>query len=156
MAYPMEQQQETDWCWDAVAVSVQRYFDPSSNLTQETFAEEVFDVTTPAQANQPFYLQNALAGLGKLSENPQGVLSFEDIQQQLDANLPVCVHIAWNEGGSHYVVITGYQVSPGGDAQVYVSDPIFQNSNRTIWDYQAFVSPYSPSYTNADGTWVDT
>jgi hypothetical protein len=156
MAFPMEQQQETDWCWDAVAVSVQTYFNSDPQLTQAAFAEEVFDVTSPAQANQPFYLQNALARLGKLSENPQGALSFEDIQQQLAANLPVCVHIAWNEGGSHYVVISGYGVSPGGVRQVSVSDPIFQNSNPVIWDYDAFVSTYSPSYTNAEGAWVDT
>lgn len=156
MAYPLEQQQEPDWCWAAVAVSAQTYFDPNLRLTQPAFAEEVFDVTTPAQANQPFYLQNALARLGILNENPQRALTFEEIRQQLDANLPVCVHIAWNEGGSHYVVISGYGVSPGGVNQVYVSDPIFDDSNPVIWDYQEFLSTYDPSYTNAEGAWVDT
>jgi len=154
--FPMQKQQEPDWCWDAVAVSVARYFDPKTKWTQATLAEHVLDVTSVAQADQPFYLQNALESMGKLSENPQGFLSFAQIQQELVANRPVCVHIAWNEGGSHYVVVSGYGKSPGGSPQVYVSDPILQDGNVIIWDYDAFVTAYNPSYTSAEGTWADS
>lgn len=152
----MQQQEAPDWCWDAVAVSVAKYFDPKAKLDQTTFAEDVLDVESAAAADQPFYLQNALESIGKLSENPQGFMKFADIQQQLAADLPVCVHIAWKEGGSHYVVISGYGFSPANDPQVYVSDPILQNGNVIIWDYNAFVTAYSPSYTSAEGTWADS
>lgn len=153
----MQKQEAPDWCWDAVAVSVAKYFDPKSALEQATFAEHVLDVTSAAEADQPFYLQNALESIGKLSENPQGFMKFADIQQQLVAELPVCVHIAWKEGGSHYVVISGYGKSPTGAPQVYVSDPILQDGNVIVWDYDAFVMAYDPSYANnAEGAWVDT
>jgi hypothetical protein len=153
MAFSIEQQQETEWCWDAVALSVEHYFDPNSQLTQEQLAVKELG----SAADQPWYLQDALQGIGKLSTNPQGFLSFAQIQQQLAANLPVCVHIAWNEGGSHYVVISGYGVSSAGNPQVYVSDPLLPNSNVVVWDYDAFVFAYTPNYTvHAEGTWVDT
>jgi hypothetical protein len=157
MAYtfPMEHQAETDWCWNAVAVSVEHYFDPHSTMTQQQFAVRALNKPL-AQANQPWYLSKALADLNKLNGNPQGYMKFADIQKQLDLNLPVCVHIDWNEGGSHFVVISGYALSPGGNAQVYVSDPILQDSNVVLWDYQAFVAAYSPRYTHAEGTWVES
>jgi hypothetical protein len=152
----MEQQQETDWCWNAVSVSLQHYFKPASQLTQDQFAVQALGVPL-ADADQPFYLSTALTDLGLLNGAPlPDFLSFSAIQAQLDANLPVCVKIAWNEGGFHYLVITGYDVSPGGDPQIYVSDPILQDSNVVVWDYASFVFFYSPSYTNAEGAWVDT
>jgi hypothetical protein len=151
----MEHQQEPDWCWNAVAVSIDHYFDATSQLTQENFAVKVLKVPL-AQTNRPFYLTKALDFIHKLRANPQGFLLFSDIQAQLDANLPVCVHIAWNEGGRHFVVITGYGISPGGNPQVYVSDPLLQDGNVVVWDYDTFVLAYSPDYTSAEGTWVDS
>jgi hypothetical protein len=155
MPFPMEHQLETDWCWNAVAVSVEHYFDAQSQLTQPDFAVRALGVPLE-EANQPFFLSTALENIGKLHANPPGFLSFAAIQEQLHANLPVCVHIAWNEGGSHFVVITGYQFSPAGDPQVLVSDPILKDSNVVVWDYDSFVLAYSPSYTNAEGIWVET
>jgi Papain-like cysteine protease AvrRpt2 len=153
--FPMEQQEEADWCWNAVAVSVDHYFNPSSQRTQSSFAVEALELPA-AQTNRPWYLSKALEKIDRLRENPHGFMPFADIQQQLDANLPVCVHIDWNEGGSHFVVISGYAISPGGNPQVYVSDPILRDANAILWDYSAFVMAYHPSYTHAEGSWVDT
>lgn len=156
MPFPMEQQQEPDWCWNAVSVSVNKYFNPDSGLTQDAFAVKALGVPIE-EADQPFYLSTALTDLKLLNGSPlEGFLSFSDIQAQLDANLPVCVKIAWDEGGFHYLAITGYSISPAGDPQVSVSDPILIDSNVTVWDYDAFVFAYSPMYANAEGTWVDT
>lgn len=156
MPFPMEQQKENYWCWNAVSVSLNNYFTPAAPLTQDEFAPEALDVPL-AEADQPFYLSIALTKLKLLNGAPiAGFMTFSEIQAQLEANLPVCVKIAWNEGGFHYLVITGYAVSPGGDPQVYISDPILMDSNVTVWDYNAFVFAYSPSYTVAEGTWVDT
>jgi Papain-like cysteine protease AvrRpt2 len=156
MPFPMEQQHEPDWCWDAVSVSLERYFDPKSKLTQDQFAVKALGVPL-AEADQPFFLSTALTDLKLLNGEPlDGFLSFSDIQAQIVANLPVCVKLEWNEGGFHYLVISGYGVSAAGDPQIYVSDPILVDSNVTIWDYAAFVFTYSPVYTNAEGAWVNT
>jgi hypothetical protein len=153
----METQQESYWCWDAVAVSMEHYFYASSDLTQQTFAAQALGVPL-ADADQPYYLQDALADLDLLSEFlPSTYLTFAEIQQQLALGLPVGVHIAWFEGGSHYVVITGYGTSPGNSPVVYVSDPMLGDANVVTWDYDAFVLAYSPVYAQyAEGAWVDT
>jgi|HubBroStandDraft_3_1064219.scaffolds.fasta_scaffold78826_3 hypothetical protein len=156
MPFPMEQQQEPDWCWNAVAISVERYFDPKYKKTQQQFAVQVLG-PPPADADQPYNLSMALSKIGLANKNLQGHLTFPDIKSQLDANLPVCVHIAWYEGGSHYVVISGYQFSSVNAPQLLVSDPILQDDNVIVWDYDAFVLAYSPSYAEgAEGEWVDT
>ncbi len=157
MAFPMETQQESYWCWNAVAVSMEHYFDASSRLTQDEFAVQALGVPL-ADADQPYYLQDALSKLHLLGEYLQSAyLTFEEIQQQLAAGLPVGVHIVWNEGGSHYVVITGYGVSPGGNLQVSVSDPLLGDANEVVWDYDSFVLAYDPKYAqSAEGAWVDT
>jgi hypothetical protein len=157
MAFPMEHQEEKYWCWDAVAVSMEHFFDPSSQLTQPQFAVQTLG-PPPADPDQPYYLQDALTELDLLNEYlPSAYLTFEAIQEQLVAGMPVGVHIVWNEGGSHYVVIVGYGVSPGGNPQVYVSDPELGDSNMVTWDYDTFVLAYDPRYAgSAEGAWVDT
>ena len=155
MPFPMEHQLEPDWCWNAVTVSIEHYFDPNSRLTQPDFAVQTLGVPLE-EADQPYYLSRALSTVGKLHSNPPGFLSFAAIQAELNSNLPVGVQIAWNEGGSHFVLITGYQMSPTGAPQVLVSDPILKDSNSVVWDFDAFVLAYSPSYTNAEGSWVET
>lgn len=151
--FPMEHQKETDWCWDAVAVSIEHFFDPHSDLTQEAFAEKVLG----QPSNEPWYLSEALNDLGKLNGSLQGPLSFAQIQEQLDQNLPVCARIAWDEGGAHFVVISGYDVS-GGTPKVHISDPLLTNSNVVTWDYESFVLAYDPKYgyVQAEGQWDQT
>lgn len=157
MPFPIEQQQESYWCWNAVSVSVDHFFNPSSQLTQDQFAVQALDVPL-ADADQPFYLQDALTDLGLLNKFLQDqYLTFASIQQQVTAGLPVGVHIVWNEGGSHYVVIVGYGLSPAGNPQVSVADPLLGAFNVTTWDYDSFVLAYDPQYAgSAEGAWVDT
>jgi hypothetical protein len=151
--FPMEQQKEADWCWNAVAVSVEHYFDPQSTLTQEHFAKQVLGKVI----DEAFSLALALEDVNRYNGALGGAIRFADIQRQIDANLPVCVRIAWSEGGAHFVVISGYAISPAGDAQVYVSDPILRNGSVITWDYQSFVEAYSPTYAKgAAGAWADT
>jgi len=148
--FPMEHQEETDWCWDAVAVSIEHYFDPYSKLTQPGLARTVLG----AVENQPAAVDQALESIQKLSRTAER-LSFAEIQEQLDQGLPVCVRIVWDEGGAHAVVITGYDTT-GGARKLYVSDPILKDSNVMTWDYDSFLFAYDPAYAkevNAEGAW---
>jgi len=154
----MQYQEKPNWCWAAVAVSIDHYFRPSSTKewNQQSVAEKVLKVHTATEADQTGSLPDALNFL-KIPNTPQlGDLSFADIQQQLDKNLPVCVHIEWNGGGGeHFVVISGYDASPGRDPQVYVSDPNFKDSNPVSWDYNWFVWAYGYA-PGGEGVWADT
>jgi hypothetical protein len=137
---------------------VEHFFNPASQLTQDQFAVQALGVPL-ASADEAAYLQDTLTVLGLLNEYlPDQYLTFASIQQQLTAGLPVGVHIVWSDGeGSHYVVIVGYGVSPGGNPQVSVADPLLGPFNVTTWDYDSFVLAYDPQYAgSADGAWVDT
>ena len=41
MAYPMEPQEMGLWCWAAVSLSVEKYFDASTTRTQCSIASDV-------------------------------------------------------------------------------------------------------------------
>ena len=154
LRFPMEQQQQTEWCWDAVTVSVERYFKPGSKLTQKNFAKKIFG----QPLNQGWYLDKALEAIQKLDRVIGQPLTFQEVRAQLDQNLPVCVRIAWDTGGFHCVVISGYDTS-GGIPRVHVSDPKVQDSNVEIWDYESFLSTYDPRYAQieaAEGVWDET
>jgi hypothetical protein len=154
MAYtfPLQQQITPDWCWNAVAVSTELYFNPSSTLTQDGLA-----IKLGLGPCDPDYISPALDAIAipnTLVDNP---LTFAQVKAQLDLNLPVCVHIAWPEGGSHYVVISGYTTSPGGSPQVYVCDTILPEGDVWLWDFEQFTYCYGPSYApDAEGQWIDT
>jgi hypothetical protein len=153
MSFPIQHQEGLDWCWNAVTTSVEHYFKPSSPLTQTNLAVDELG----APIDEPFFLEDALEDRKLFAGTLGGSLSFRDIQMQLAQNLPVCVQIQWAGSDlSHYVVITGYGMSPGGDAQVNVSDPILENGNVIVWDYEAFVFAYSPRYTESEGSWAET
>ncbi len=155
MPFQIEKQREDLWCWAAVSASVDHYFFPASTSTQCKIAREVLGIDNccadPDLCNDKAKLQDALEAVGRLRETLPRPLRFEEIRQEIDAFLPVCVRIGWNGGGGHFVVISGYHESPSG-AQVDVADPLFPNS--TMY-YDDFVSAYQTGVTSG-GEWTAT
>src|SRR5271165_658420 len=135
----MQQQQEHNWCWAAVAVSIHQFLDPvaASTLTQAAIATPVLQKEqaisaeidcsrTPDRCNLPAGLQDALSVAGNLS--PTGVLqneflTFDNLKQWMDLNLPVCARIVWFSGGAHFIALDGYRVFSSGAQLVHVQDP---------------------------------
>ena len=127
----MQQQEEEEWCWAAVAVSVDHYFKPSSTWTQEELAANVTakDPNCNSKPDCPEPLQAALAALERLDGAPKtDSLSFDDVKAAIDKGLPLCVRIGWSGGGAHFVAIDGAGAGPGGQSQVRVKDPFFGDS----------------------------
>ena len=161
--FVMQQQREDQWCWAAVAVSVHQYLDPlaASAWTQESLATKVLTKTsmisaaidcskTPGQCNLPARLEDALTAVGNLSATGAvaGILSFENLTQWIDKQLPVCARIVWFTGAGHFVALTGYRTFSSGAQQVYVQDPFYGPSYQL---YEDFVNDYPPG-----GSWQDT
>jgi hypothetical protein len=144
--FSMQQQEADDWCWAAVAVSVNKFIAPNSSLTQGTLASQLLPECngdpTSAVCNLPASLTQALNLIHRQVADPiLSPISFAQIRQTIDSGWPIPVRIVWddNPGNAHFVVITGYAVSQSGVPLVQVDDPFY---DRSIVDYSTFVSSY--------------
>lgn len=156
MQFPIQKQTEDKWCWAAVSASVDNYFSPADLMQQCTVARDVLNAldccTNPDSYNTGASLELALQKVGRFKQIFAGPAKFADVCAQLNANLPVGARIAWNQGGAHFVVITGFTVSPSGQQVLSIADPLFRNS--TVY-YNDFVSAYQAK-TNGGGKWTHT
>lgn len=147
-SFQMETQCESEWCWAAVSSSVDHYFQPGSYSTQCGIASQVIPGNCcehPDRFDQPEMLQDALDAVGRL-RGITGLLTFDQLQAEINADHPVCIRIAWDDGGAHYVALTGYQVLTSGVRTVDVADPFYANSTE---DFDMF-----PSYYHGGGRWT--
>ena len=173
ISFGIERQQQSDWCWAAVAVSVERYFDPASTLEQCEIANKVIPKEYPTDPapeidscdhpepyNKPADLKlaledihkwrttlNRLVAAGGTIVSP-GTLTFEAIRQEIDRGRPICAAISWYSGGGHFVVLSGYRMLGSGARQVYVQDPL---NPSALVDLDEFSFAYY-----GDGEWTAT
>ena len=145
-------QEQHNWCWAAVGMSIDRYFSPDSTMKQCEVAERVVGTGccgNPENCNRAAGLEQALKAVKRLKAVlVGGILTFGEVRERIDTGLPVCARIGWpEEGRGHFVVIFGYSTSSQGE-WVHIADPFFLDS--TI-PYEQFVS----SYLDA-GAWTDT
>ncbi|MBS1859516.1 MAG: hypothetical protein JST11_29345 [Acidobacteria bacterium] len=158
----MEQQQQPNWCWAAVAVSIHNFLDLTATLTQGGVATSVLleDAripagvdcsSTPGLCNYTAALADALRISGNLRPGgyvPNGHLAFDSLKNWVNANLPVGARIVWAGGGAHFIVLDGYREFVSGARQVHVQDPLYGPSFQY---YDDLVADYPPG-----GNWQDT
>lgn len=147
----MEGQEEDNWCWAAVSVSIRNSLQPALPPLRQCELANIqlnrADCCTSGQCNQTSQLEVALANAGVTADNQQGFLSFGDIEQRIVLDKPVCCAIQWQSGDYHFVQIDGFiENGPGGD-EVVVQDPIFDSDTIT---YQALLS----NYHGLGGRWI--
>ncbi len=156
--FQMEEQQADQWCWAAVAVSVAKFINPDSGLCQCKLAARALGIKAgcpgtppPAACDKPFGLNQALNDLSLHSGEPiVGPISFDHIRETIDSGWPIPVRIVWddNPGNAHFVVISGYSLTPSGAPFLQVDDPFY---GRSLVDYDTFVTSYHVS-----GSWERT
>jgi hypothetical protein len=173
--FAAECQQQNQWCWAAVAVSIARYFERTSSLTQCALATSVLrgdlhgadccsDLIplcldqNPRQSvlcDRPRSTGDALFVTGNVGgPAPLSPLGFDDIKQRLGAGSLIACGIDEN-GGSHASVIYGY-LTATKDAKtlqfVVVADPLFPSQISPLL-YADFVSD-SVARTQWRDSWV--
>jgi len=155
LTFSMQQQQQSYWSWAAVAVSIANYYAPGSGATQCSLANWAFRLTIccmeggPAVCNQPYPLSNALLHYDRLNTYSAGAISFNVVKAQLDAGRPVGVTITWIvEGGTHVVVITGYDDTDPAMPVITLEDPWM---GTTVVQYANFPGNYK-----GGATWEST
>ena len=162
----MQTQKASNWCWAAVAVSINDFLDPPTPLaaptwTQPTLANELLGIAAPGciaapairRCNKPEALDQALT----ITENlmPDGYLSnqhltFESIQEWVNVEFPIGLRITWRGSGAHFIVAVGFKAPPSGRQIVLVQDPS-PYASPGIWDYDELVNNYDDA-----GFWSDT
>jgi hypothetical protein len=165
IAFNMQKQLHSNWCWAAVAVSVARHFAPDSTWCQCRLASRMAKLEklkvagcgtcrnssgVSRKCDQPWYLDRALRIVKQLNGTPELTpLSFRQTVERIKAGRPVCVRILWGAGpAAHFVVITGYLQTKSG-SWVDVEDP---DTGSSTWLFEEFLS----NYYYSQGAWVDT
>jgi hypothetical protein len=152
MDYPIQHQEMGLWCWAAVALSVDTFFNPATPRTQCSVATDVQRIVCCPRnesCNEAAYLEDALGSrsIRRLAGQPVGRVTFEEIRRELRNRRPVCVRVAWRSGGAHFLVISGYHIN-AGEQFVELSDSIYGYST---YRFQRFADAY-----RGIGSWTNT
>ena len=148
-------QQQTQWCWSACAVSVNRFYAPASTRQQCDVANAELGQTTccrdgsTSQCNRSWYLDRALSRVGNYASIAAGKITFQAVKRQIDINRVVGMRIGWTGGGGHFTTVYGYHAlafDDEGASTVTVGDPWYGDS---IQSYHAFPRNY-----HGGGAWT--
>lgn len=137
LPFTLEDQTQTNWCWAATSVSVSRFYWAASTWTQCKVASAELGRTdccnspVPSACNVPYYLDRALTRTQNLSSLLGRVLTWAEIQAEIDGGRPVGVRVGWSGGGGHFLAIFGYG-RQGGQDVVDVDDPIYGVSRISV------------------------
>jgi|ERR1043165_7331630 hypothetical protein len=157
--FKMQEQCHSNWCWATVASSVSLCYDAHSPHTQCAVANSVLDRPdcctfkchspgTPGEVNKPNVLGSALNSADHILRlfDPDVQAIPSQIQQEIEAERPVCARIEWRvSGGAHFIVIVGYDPATG---KLDIADSLF--GPQTI-PFDEFKVVYQQ-----EGKWNDT
>jgi Papain-like cysteine protease AvrRpt2 len=145
-----EQQDQALWCWAAVAVSVNAFFGTGQArrqcelVTRALKQQDCCANGASALCNKSWFLDLALALVGKLARWTRGRTAFHSVKREIDECRPLAVRIGLKTGGGHFVVIHGYK-----NDLLYVHDPMLGES---MIPYANF--PQQKAYPNY--SWTDS
>jgi hypothetical protein len=128
LGFDVDSQEQTHWCWAAVAVSVARHFDSATPWLQCALVNAELQQTSCCEeggspsCNVDGYLDLALKRVAHFRAMRTGVIDFSEALSEIGASRPRCARIVWTEGGGHFVVVLG--VRQTGDNRVLrIGDP---------------------------------
>lgn len=132
--FDIQFQQRTNWCWAAVAASVSRHFNSNTRWTQCQLANAEFsksDCCNRENCDRGHNLELALKRTGNFKSISYGSGNLGHIIPEIDAGHPLCAKIEWRGGGSHAIVITGYNIMTD---YIMIKDPIEDFAGKAgIW-----------------------
>lgn len=128
--FPMQKQQESNWCWAATSTSVDHWYNPSSTVTQcqvvnaQLGRNDCCNNPGSSNCNVYGYLDKALNYLGRLDHMDSSTETYATIVGQVVTMHPLGIRVAWSGGGAHFIAATGHEQ---GD-MVVIDDPIYGTS----------------------------
>lgn len=152
----MESQQQSSWCWSAVATSVGLFFKTGSWTQCSTVngclsRSDCCTAPLPNPCNVYGYLDQSLT-YTRSFDPPliYGTVTEAELETRIGSGDPVCARVAWNGGGAHFVAITGYSYPDADPSSVtiYLQDSFYGSSSMAFAD---FAEGY-----HSGGTWTHT
>jgi hypothetical protein len=127
----MQTQDQTNWCWAAVAASIADYYGSNVKTQCQIVTDMLPGAATArcctdgssAQCNKPYQLLKSLGDVGHLAAtgSEPKPLKPEIVQSEIGAGRPVGIQIFWRDtGGRHFIAVTGY-----AESSVDVRDPFY-------------------------------
>jgi hypothetical protein len=147
LAFNMQRQVQTQWCWAATSTSVSLFYNSSGTWTQCMVAQQTLGFNCCQNAspcNKPWYLDKALTVTNNFVAQ-SAALSFQDVEAELLNGRVIGVRIGWQGGGGHFMVIYGCKTMAGVN-YFSIDDPIYGKSELTE-------NAFSNAYQGA-GTWT--
>jgi hypothetical protein len=145
-------QRRTLWCWAAVAMSIARYYNSESSVTQCWIANRTldrsdccFDGPDTEPCNVQAALSTALRAVGHYESQQDPDVA--EVRRQIKQQRPVGIFIRWTPTDGHFAAICGYGDSPLG-TEFVVADPRY--GNRSVHASELLEGRYRGA-----GTWTD-
>lgn len=151
LPYSQQTQQQDQWCWAAVTVSVSLFYNASSGWSQCSLVNAELSRSDCCMngglsvCNQPRVLDAPLSRTGNLNQMTVSSTLFPDVVSEIGSKHPLSCRIGWPDGAGHFVVVHGYSNGANG-SWVTVEDPFFGPSTYVY-------SVFCTSYRNS-GTWT--
>jgi hypothetical protein len=149
LAFAMQYQEQSQWCWAATSASVSIYLNTTSKWTQCLIVNNALSQTScctqgssPA-CNKSWFLDHALQIVGNFGHMAVKRAQLSEVVQEIDSNRPLCLRIGWYDGGGHFVAIYGYS-----GTVVNVGDPWWGDS---AVEFDTFPDTYQTG-----GKWTHT
>ncbi|MGY2053031.1 papain-like cysteine protease family protein [Methylobacterium sp. JK268] len=154
-AFRIERQEQDNWCWSAVGVSVERFYDAARTRSQCALACTALGrqdccgdgADDPGKCDTPWYLDRVLKITGNIEDMTGAALSFNEVRSRIDQGAVVGCRIGWHGGGGHFVVVFGYFTRDGRD-YLDIGDPWWMDREVA---YDEF-----PSLYQSGGDWTHT
>jgi hypothetical protein len=131
--FSVQHQLQTQWCWAAVSVSIVDFYESPTAWTQCKLVSSARGVNgccengASEECNKPWYIDralthlNAFVGVGEVpSSASDAALLPAGVEEDIAAQRPVGLAIAWDGGGGHAIVLEGYRADR---AMVAIEDP---------------------------------
>lgn len=130
--FVLELQEQDNWCWVAVAVSVAKFFNPAISIRQCDLATVVLRSTghlarkhdccnAPDTCDQVHKLQDALTEVGHLRRHGPR-LPVSDVRREIHGGRPVACRVAGVASG-HFVIVDDLDDTDPMDPDLRVVDP---------------------------------
>lgn len=153
LPFVMERQQQTNWCWSAVAKSVDDYYARPgvSAWTQCAIVDRELGgpccgaAGASAACNVDGPLDNALTHVTRFNKVNAGRATSAEITTELGADRPMGVRVAWNAGGAHFLAVTGFDATTG---DLDTDDPLWGPGHSTLANF--------PRTYQGGGSWTDS